>query len=57
MEARNLVKEGKPILVVASAVQLKDVDHATSGGPVFLGLSNNTKASVFAVNLATYFLF
>ena len=57
MEARNLVKEGKPVLVAASALQLKDADHATSGGPVFLGLSNDTKAPVFAVNLARYFLF
>lgn len=51
MEAKNLVKEGKPVLVAASALQLKDADHASAGYPVFLGLSNSTKAPVFAVNL------
>lgn len=52
IEAKNLVKEGKPVLVAASALQLKDhADHASAGYPVFLGLSNSTNAPVFAVNL------
>ncbi|KAG0625547.1 hypothetical protein M758_2G064100 [Ceratodon purpureus] len=51
MEVKNLVKEGKPVLVPASALKLNDADHACAGYPVFLGLSNSTKAPVFAVNL------
>lgn len=52
MGSQNLVKGGKPVLIAASALQMKDADHASAGAPVFLGLSNSTQAPVFAVNVA-----
>lgn len=51
VDAKNLVKGGKSVLVEASALRLTNADHESAGFPVFLGLSNSTKAPVFAVNL------
>ena len=58
MEARYvLVKEGKHVLVAASALQWKDAEHARPGDPLILGLSIASKAEAFAINIAKYLFF